>query len=147
VPDTGGLEEDLRRYTTSMLAFLAEPAGEALPRLGARPHSAAADDPARRELFWQERLNRACVMVTRAIERGEVRPQCDPPAHRPGRRVGRAVARRRAAIELRRLPRTRSASLRSTPVPGSASPADPRVVHHEANLPWIAKLLFNANML
>jgi AcrR family transcriptional regulator len=78
VPDTGSVEQDLRQYTASLTAFLADPAGEALLRLAARPHPVATDDPSRRERFWRERLERACAMVTRAIDRGEVRPDCDP---------------------------------------------------------------------
>jgi AcrR family transcriptional regulator len=78
VPDTGNVAEDLRRYAASLIALLADPAGEALLRLGARPHSASVTDPVRRERFWQDLLDRAAVMITRAIARGELRPDCDP---------------------------------------------------------------------
>jgi AcrR family transcriptional regulator len=78
VPDTGSLDEDLRGYAASLVSFLADPAGEVLLRLGARPQSTVNEDPAWRERFWQDRLDRACAMVARGIERGEVRPDCDP---------------------------------------------------------------------
>jgi hypothetical protein len=42
------------------------------------PHAAVSDDPAHRERFWHERLDRAAMMITRAVERGELRPDCDP---------------------------------------------------------------------
>ena len=77
-PDTGGITGDLRQYAASMIAFLSDPAGEALLRLGPRPHAPSTEYPAQRERFWQELLDRACVMVTRAIERGELRADCDP---------------------------------------------------------------------
>ncbi|MEV0616281.1 TetR-like C-terminal domain-containing protein [Nonomuraea sp. NPDC050404] len=74
--DTGDVERDLRLYATSLLRFLTSPVGQALLRIGARPPS----DPALTHAseFWDTRLRRASAIVGRAIDRGELRADCDP---------------------------------------------------------------------
>ncbi|MFJ6518435.1 TetR/AcrR family transcriptional regulator [Streptomyces filamentosus] len=74
VPDTGRVRDDLAGYFGTLARLLATPQGEALLRL-----SAERDDtlPDRRLPYWTDRLDRATVMVRRAVDRGELPPDTD----------------------------------------------------------------------
>lgn len=77
VPDTGSLRDDLAALERTLIAYVSTPLGLAQTRSLASP----GDDPLVEEArvgFWQERLEAAGVVVTRAIDRGEVPPTTDP---------------------------------------------------------------------
>jgi AcrR family transcriptional regulator len=80
VPDTGSLRDDLLALASAGAATASTPAGEAVVRAVV---AAGAHDPAlaaANHRFWTERLAMDGEIVTRAIERGEVRPGTDPEA-------------------------------------------------------------------
>ncbi|MFD9686274.1 TetR/AcrR family transcriptional regulator C-terminal ligand-binding domain-containing protein [Kitasatospora sp. NPDC059088] len=71
VPDTGAVRTDLAAFARALADYTATPLGRAVV------HAAAhnSDDPALAEswqAFWQTRLDRAGVIVHRAVERGEL---------------------------------------------------------------------------
>jgi AcrR family transcriptional regulator len=71
VPDTGTLREDLIAFARLVAAYLATPLGTALSRTMA----VAEDDPDvadGRLQFWRARYGIVRVMISRAIERGEL---------------------------------------------------------------------------
>lgn len=77
-PDTGTLKGDLEAMLTQVVAVLRLPAVRAVVRATI---TLADDDPevdeARRR-FWDRQLRDAAVVVTRAIERGELPEGTDP---------------------------------------------------------------------
>ena len=71
VPDTGSVREDLVAFASSVAAYLSTPLGRALLDAAVR----TADDPGltrARAAFWDGRLDRAQVIVERAVARGEL---------------------------------------------------------------------------
>lgn len=76
VPDTGDAEQDLRLFGRSVLRFLTTPVGESLLRLSTL--SRIQEEAGRLSTFWEDRLGQAKAIVDRGIERGELRPDCDP---------------------------------------------------------------------
>ncbi|MGW4378774.1 TetR-like C-terminal domain-containing protein [Kitasatospora sp. NPDC004531] len=75
LPDTGSLREDLRQLLTALAAFLDTPEGPALLHLSIAP--ATAETRSGRDAYWAERLQRAELLLHRAAERGEIRPDAD----------------------------------------------------------------------
>ncbi|BBX83984.1 TetR family transcriptional regulator [Mycolicibacterium aubagnense] len=76
VPDTGTLLGDLTAFALELVDYLNAPLGRGL--LQAMSLVTESDDvnEARRS-FWETRYNRTKVMVSRAIDRGEVPPGTD----------------------------------------------------------------------
>lgn len=77
IPDTGSLLGDLTAFATELTKYLSDQPGAALTRTMA----GASDDPAveeTRNQFWQARMDKASVMITNAIERGELPDTTDP---------------------------------------------------------------------
>jgi AcrR family transcriptional regulator len=71
IPDTGSLRGDLIAFALSLIGYLDTALGGTL----ARALAACSADPATaamRARFWEERHAMAGVMITRAIERGEL---------------------------------------------------------------------------
>jgi AcrR family transcriptional regulator len=78
VPDTGSLRDDLLELARTAAANAASPEVSAMARAVAAesPHDSRLAAANRR--FWAERLTLDCVIVERAIERGEVAVGTDP---------------------------------------------------------------------
>jgi AcrR family transcriptional regulator len=78
VPDTGSLRDDLLELARTAAANAASPEVSAMARAVAAesPHDSRLAAANRR--FWAERLTLDCVIVERAIERGEVGVGTDP---------------------------------------------------------------------
>ena len=78
VPDTGSLRDDLLELARTSAANAASPEVSAMARAVAAesPHDSRLAAANRR--FWAERLTLDCVIVERAIERGEVAVGTDP---------------------------------------------------------------------
>jgi AcrR family transcriptional regulator len=78
-PDTGSVADDLGAFLDGVLAELTDPTWLALFRAYAL---AGAEDGSLGSPWtvWEDRLGAAQVMVTRAIERGELPVHCDPQA-------------------------------------------------------------------
>ncbi len=77
-PDTGSLAGDLEEMLTQVAAVLRVPAVRAVVRAAI---TLADDDPevdAVRRRFWDRQLDDAAVVVTRAVERGELPDGTDP---------------------------------------------------------------------
>jgi AcrR family transcriptional regulator len=78
IPDTGSLRDDLAELARTLIQYLSTPLGASQERSLA----SASEDPFVAEMrveFWKQRMDAAGVLVTRAIERGEVPPTTDPP--------------------------------------------------------------------
>lgn len=78
LPDTGGIEQDLRTLARSVAGLLAD---EAVIRLLLAFAAAHGDEPDLREIgvgFWNVRLAAGSQIVVRAVERGEIAPVDDP---------------------------------------------------------------------
>lgn len=78
LPDTGGIEQDLRALARSVAGLLAD---EAVIRLLLAFAAAHGDDPDLREIgvgFWNVRLAAGSQIIVRAVERGEIAPVDDP---------------------------------------------------------------------
>jgi AcrR family transcriptional regulator len=77
-PDTGDVDEDLRRWTRSILATLTEPASRAvvLAVFGGAHDSPELDDLRRR--FWHARSALVVPVVERAVARGQLPAGTDP---------------------------------------------------------------------
>lgn len=77
VPDTGGLEGDLRALARSVAANLAAPPAQAMLRavVAEATTKPAVAEAVRR--FWEVRFAATRVIVDRAVERGEVAPGVD----------------------------------------------------------------------
>jgi AcrR family transcriptional regulator len=71
MPDTGGIDGDLRELARSALAVLADRAGQALIRamVAAGHHSQVAQVV---RAFWAEHTTMVAEIVTRAVRRGEL---------------------------------------------------------------------------
>jgi AcrR family transcriptional regulator len=77
VPDTGGLDEDLRRWAHSIRRTLSGPVSGALVRA---VFGGASDSPVVQELrrrFWLTRSALVVPLVQRAVERGELPASTD----------------------------------------------------------------------
>ncbi|HEV3496823.1 MAG TPA: TetR/AcrR family transcriptional regulator [Actinomycetes bacterium] len=77
VPDTGQVDEDLRRWARSIVTTLTAPASGAVIRA---LFNGAGDSPQVRHLrhrFWLARSTLVLPMVERAIERGQLPPGTD----------------------------------------------------------------------
>ncbi|MFB8033489.1 TetR/AcrR family transcriptional regulator [Streptomyces sp. NPDC056004] len=71
VPDTGAVRTDLATFARALADYLATPTGRAVTRAA----SLGSDDPDLAEAwqtFWQSRLDQAGVIISRAVERGEL---------------------------------------------------------------------------
>ncbi len=75
LPDTGHVREDLLRYFTALSRLLGSAQGQALLRLSVERDETLED---RRGPYWNDRLERAKVIVRRGVERGELAPDADP---------------------------------------------------------------------
>ncbi|WP_406204230.1 TetR/AcrR family transcriptional regulator [Kitasatospora sp. NBC_01560] len=76
VPDTGAVRTDLAAFARALAEYLATPTGRSVARAAAL----SSDDPDLAEAwqtFWQSRLDQAGVIVTRAVERGELPADTD----------------------------------------------------------------------
>jgi AcrR family transcriptional regulator len=78
IPDTGSLHGDLLRYARQITASVTTPEVSALAAAIASegPNNPAFADMLR--TFWAERFEVGAVMISRAIERGEVSAESDP---------------------------------------------------------------------
>jgi AcrR family transcriptional regulator len=74
-PDTGSIKGDLLAILQEVLAYVGSPAGTAILRAATLPVDHAYADV--REAFWARRLDALAPVVTRAIERGELRAGTD----------------------------------------------------------------------
>jgi AcrR family transcriptional regulator len=75
VPDTGSLDEDLRRWARSIAGMLADPSSRALV-LAVFSGDPTATRPLRRR-FWQSRLELVRPLVERAVARAELPADVD----------------------------------------------------------------------
>lgn len=78
LPDTGSIEEDLRRLARSVSGLLGDPS---VIRLVLAFSAAQGDAPELREIgveFWNVRLAAGSGIVVAAAERGEIEPVDDP---------------------------------------------------------------------
>ncbi|MCX5426558.1 TetR/AcrR family transcriptional regulator [Streptomyces sp. NBC_00257] len=76
VPDTGAVRTDLAAFAHALADYLATPTGRSV----ARAASLSADDPDLAkawQAFWKSRLDQAGVIVSRAVERGELPADTD----------------------------------------------------------------------
>jgi AcrR family transcriptional regulator len=76
VPDTGTVRADLAAFARALADYLATPAGHSVARAAAL----SSDDPdlaGAWQIFWQSRLDQAAVIVSRAVERGELPADTD----------------------------------------------------------------------
>jgi AcrR family transcriptional regulator len=73
IPDTGAVRDDLVAVAESVAAFLSSPVGLAFVRAGVLSVDDEALATARSE-FWSTRGELASVIISRGVERGEVRP-------------------------------------------------------------------------
>ncbi|MFD6351088.1 TetR/AcrR family transcriptional regulator [Nocardia tengchongensis] len=71
VPDTGSLRGDLVEFNRSLMAIVESPLGTALGRVMAGGDDGPEFAEARAE-FWRTRLAAGCVMLDRAVARGEL---------------------------------------------------------------------------
>ncbi|MGW1084319.1 TetR-like C-terminal domain-containing protein [Kitasatospora sp. NPDC002522] len=78
LPDTGNLREDLRRLLAALAASLATPEGPALLHLSLAPQTLETRQS--RDAYWADRLERAELLIRRAADRGEIRPDSEPRA-------------------------------------------------------------------
>jgi AcrR family transcriptional regulator len=74
-PDTGSIKGDLLAIVREVLAYVGSAAGTAILRAATLPVDHAYADV--REAFWARRLDALAPVVTRAIERGELRAGTD----------------------------------------------------------------------
>src|ERR1700730_12190261 len=74
-PDTGSIKGDLLAIVREVLAYVGSPAGTAILRAATLPVDHVYADA--REAFWARRLDALAPVVTRAIERGELRAGTD----------------------------------------------------------------------
>jgi AcrR family transcriptional regulator len=70
-PDTGSIRGDLLAIVREVLAYVGTPTGAAILRAATLPVDNAYDEA--RKGFWAGRLEALAPVVTRAIERGELR--------------------------------------------------------------------------
>ncbi|MGW4245843.1 TetR/AcrR family transcriptional regulator [Nocardia sp. NPDC004722] len=77
IPDTGTVHGDLTALATELADYLATPLGSSLVRALAYLTDTDAIAEAR-TTFWSTRFRAAAPIVSRAIARGELRPDTDP---------------------------------------------------------------------
>lgn len=75
VPDSGDLDEDLRRWARSVQGLLTDPMTGALVRAVLLADSQGAHDV--RQRFWRSRLQRVRPIVERAVARGQIPDDTD----------------------------------------------------------------------
>ncbi|WP_067692464.1 TetR/AcrR family transcriptional regulator [Nocardia jejuensis] len=76
LPDTGSLRGDLTLFATALIDYLDTPLGTGLAR--ALAFITDSDEIAQaRKTFWENRYEANQVMVSRAVERGELAPGTD----------------------------------------------------------------------
>lgn len=78
MPDSGSVEEDLRRIAGSVAGLLGD---KSVLRLLHAFAAAQGDDPDLREIgvgFWNVRLAAGSAIIVAAVERGEIKPVDDP---------------------------------------------------------------------
>lgn len=76
VPDTGSLRDDLIKFARLLADYLRSPRGRALVQVAATIELSSTVAELRTK-FWADRFDRARVMVSRAIERGELPADAD----------------------------------------------------------------------
>jgi AcrR family transcriptional regulator len=74
-PDTGSIRGDLLAIVREVLAYVGSPAGTAILRAATLPVDHVYADA--REAFWAGRLDTLAPVVSRGIERGELRAETD----------------------------------------------------------------------
>jgi AcrR family transcriptional regulator len=74
-PDTGSIRGDLLAIVREVLAYVDSPAGAAILRAAMLPVDDAYDQA--RKGFWAQRFDALAPVVTRGIERGELRAGTD----------------------------------------------------------------------
>jgi AcrR family transcriptional regulator len=74
-PDTGSIKGDLLAIVREVLAYVGSPAGTAILRAATLPVDHIYADA--REAFWARRLDTLAPVVSRGIERGELRAETD----------------------------------------------------------------------
>jgi AcrR family transcriptional regulator len=74
-PDTGSIKGDLLAIVREVLAYVGSPAGTAILRAATLPVDHVYADA--REAFWARRLDTLAPVVSRGIERGELRAETD----------------------------------------------------------------------
>src|SRR3984957_10609380 len=72
-PDTGSIKGDLLAIVREVLAYVGSPAGTAILRAATLPVDHVYADA--REAFWARRLDTLAPVVSRGIERGELRAE------------------------------------------------------------------------
>ena len=77
VPDTGTLHGDFTAFGTALIEYLHAPLGSGLIR--ALPFVTDSEEIGdARKAFWEGRYRATELMISRAIDRGEVAPDADP---------------------------------------------------------------------
>jgi AcrR family transcriptional regulator len=74
-PDTGSIRGDLLAIVREVLAYVDSPVGSAILRAAALPVDDAYDEA--RKGFWAQRFDALAPVITRGIERGELRAGTD----------------------------------------------------------------------
>jgi AcrR family transcriptional regulator len=74
-PDTGSIREDLLAILREVIAYVRSPVGKAVLRAAVLPVDEAYADA--RQAFWAQRLHALSPVVTRGIERGDLRADTD----------------------------------------------------------------------
>ena len=74
-PDTGSTRADLLTIVQEVLAYVGSPAGTAVLRAATLPVDSAYSDA--RKAFWTHRFDALLPVVTRGIERGDLRADTD----------------------------------------------------------------------
>jgi len=74
-PDTGSIKGDLLAIVREVLAYVGSPVGTAILRAATLPVDHVYADA--REAFWARRLDTLAPVVSRGIERGELRAETD----------------------------------------------------------------------
>ncbi|MHC3469963.1 TetR/AcrR family transcriptional regulator [Streptomyces sp. 7R007] len=75
VPDTGALRTDLKALLHGAAAFARTPLGELLVRLAVREDTSEYEEA--RARFWDHRFAAGSAVLSRAAQRGELRPGVD----------------------------------------------------------------------
>lgn len=73
VPNTGTLHGDLAAFATALIDYLGAPLGRGLARALAFVPDSKADAEARKT-FWAARYRETMLMISRAVDRGELPP-------------------------------------------------------------------------
>ncbi|GAY15155.1 putative transcriptional regulator, TetR family protein [Mycobacterium sp. shizuoka-1] len=78
VPDTGGLEDDLRALLSQISELLRRPGIERILRTAAALDAGNPVSVQARKAFWEKRFAGASVIARRAVQRGELPADTDP---------------------------------------------------------------------